>query len=336
MLMITRIPVEVSGDCWNNPAYVKNALETAPENSSIRLELRSEGPSLTALGIRSLVDNWAISKGRNLEDIQIYQWHNIVEPVPYTKILCHTRSHFFEMSRNYWVDDLASIAVGRNSRRFGLFIGRSTFARSAILYQCSSEFTHYFFVSKMVENNFNIWNLDYSTVVNLEKPNEWFTTKEIENIENWIRNSMPPSVDSMSVGDQYTTPNSYAGIHQSLLGYYNKFDIELACESYTIGNTFFPTEKSIRPIMAAKPFIVYGPKHFLARLRSMNFKTYHELWDESYDLLEGPARWHEMKKIVKSICELDKFSYDSLLAKTKEIALHNRTVLASVSREWFM
>jgi len=85
------------------------------------------------------------------------------------------------------------------------------------------------------------------------------------------------------------------------LEHYDQFVTELVAETYTIGNTFFPTEKTLRPVMAARPILVYGPKYFLSRLRDLGFETYSTCWDESYDELEGPARWQAIKKLILQI-----------------------------------
>jgi hypothetical protein len=114
------------------------------------------------------------------------------------------------------------------------------------------------------------------------------------------------------------------------LNYYDRFAIELVCETYTIGNTFFPTEKTIRPIMAGKPVLVYGPQYFLARLRTMGFQTYSTLWDETYDLYSGAERWQRIQAVMKSLNEKTQNERNQLLARVHAIALHNRQCLHNI------
>ena len=101
-------------------------------------------------------------------------------------------------------------------------------------------------------------------------------------------------------------------------------------ESYTRGITFFPTEKTVRPLMAAKPFLVYGPKNYLENLHKLGFKTYQSLWDESYDCYEGPARWNAMKLVINSIMTLYSEDRLSILQQAQKIAEYNRKHLASI------
>jgi hypothetical protein len=106
--------------------------------------------------------------------------------------------------------------------------------------------------------------------------------------------------------------------------YVDQFEIELVCESYTIGDTFFPTEKTIRPITAGKPMLVYGPKSFLARIKALGFQTYSNCWSENYDQLEGPARWQAIRLIIDSLINLNDFQRAQLMERAQATAIYNR------------
>ena len=83
--------------------------------------------------------------------------------------------------------------------------------------------------------------------------------------------------------------------------------------------------------MAAKPVLVYGPQYFLARLRTMGFQTYNDLWDESYDLYQGSERWRMIQEVIKSINEKTPEEQQQMLAKAHVIALHNRRHLHDIA-----
>jgi hypothetical protein len=144
--------------------------------------------------------------------------------------------------------------------------------------------------------------------------------KTVYNPSPWsdlVRNI--PSVDNMFVKDQY-----YGNIdtNLSLLKFYDRFQIELVAETMCAGITFFPTEKTFRPITGRRPFIVYGPMNFLSNLRELGFQTYNECWDESYDHYQGQERWNRIRSVIDAVvCN----GYDVELAK--QIAEHNRTHL---------
>jgi hypothetical protein len=133
-----------------------------------------------------------------------------------------------------------------------------------------------------------------------------------------------PSVDDMAVRDQY---QGSVDTNLSLLKFYNQFQIEIVAETMCAGTTFFPTEKTFRPMVGRRPFLVFGPTNFLNNLRELGFRTYSECWDESYDQYQDQERWNRMQSVIEDII-LN--GYNVELAK--EIAEHNRAHLTKWHR----
>jgi hypothetical protein len=70
---------------------------------------------------------------------------------------------------------------------------------------------------------------------------------------------------------------------------YESTDIEVVLETLFDDSRLHLTEKSLRPIACAQPFILAGTVGSLEYLRSYGFKTFNTIWDESYDLIEDPT-----------------------------------------------
>ena len=328
--MSETIVVEFSGDCWYNPTQFQTQLNQVPPGESVVLDMRSEGPSLQALGVTDVVDTWLRDRQQSPDSVQLYRWSNPVEFVPYRLTKCSNPSHFFFMSQNYWLDAEPVLELSARRNLFGLFIGRMTHARAVILYQCLVGKQN-IFVSKMSSPSSLPWQLNPQDEINLDCLLDWLSTNQQYRMFEWYNQCTIPSVDQMTVRDQFATPESYADTNRSLLNHYNRFDMEIVCETYTMGNTFFPTEKTIRPVMACKPMLVYGPQYFLARLRTMGFQTYHSLWDESYDFYQGAERWQAIQKVMQSISEKTPDQQQQLFEKAHEIAMHNRRRLHDIA-----
>ena len=325
------IIVEFSGDCWYNPTRFREQLNQVPLGESVILDMRSEGPSLQALGVTDIIDSWLRDRHQSPDSVQLYRWSNPVEFVPYRLVKCSNPSHFFFMSQHYWLDQQPSLDQQLCYHNlFGLFLGRITYARAVILYQCLVSKQN-IFVSKMSSPNPLPWQLNPQNEINLDSLSDWLSTNQQYRMFEWYNTCTIPSVDQMTVRDQYTTPESYADTNRSLLNHYDRFAIEIVCETYTQGNTFFPTEKTIRPIMACKPMLVYGPRYFLARLRTMGFQTYHDLWDESYDFYQGAERWQAMQIIMQSISKKTPDEQRQLIEQAHEITRHNRQQLQQIA-----
>jgi len=286
------------------------------------LDMRSEGPSLTSLGIIDTINTWLASRKQPPKTVHLLRWSNPVEFVPYHRIECSKISHFFFMSRDYWQHTDPTLEQQLQYKQpFGLFVGRLTLSRAAILYQTHGR---NLFASLMNHVQPFPWHMRPTDAQNLENISDWLSLYDQSKMFTWYDQKNVISVDDKSVRDQFATPTSYADTNASLLQHYHNFAVEIVCETYTLGNTFFPTEKTIRPIMAAKPIMVYGPKYYLSRLRGLGFKTYHSIWDESYDLYQGPERWRLMRQSMNTLLECGRDSQQKILAQAHDIAVFNR------------
>ena len=100
--MTEPIAIEFSGDCWNNPIQFQQQLDQHPPGETLVLDLRSEGPSLSSLGITKAINAWLLARKQTPDTVQLLGWSNPVEFVPYQRVKCSKISHFFFMVRDYW------------------------------------------------------------------------------------------------------------------------------------------------------------------------------------------------------------------------------------------
>jgi hypothetical protein len=312
--MIT-IPVRVCGDSWVNPDEVNTLLKNSNITQFVVLDFQAEGPSLYALGIVDCIEACCRATGRNPNTISLTNISNQVEELPYKNLNLHRRSHFFNMSKNYWINDLVS---NSHEFKFGFFLGRRTIARAKMLYDLWHSYQSQALLSCMKTPVPLPWTLT-TNIPDVESVSSW--VDNIEEFTAWWNQCPVNSIDNHHVQDQYV---QNPVTNRDILAHYHRFDVELVAESYTLGNTFFPTEKTVRPIMSAKPFIVYGPKLFLQRLKNMGFKTYSDFWNEDYDYLEGPARWQAIKNLLKTV---------QYTEELQTVANYNRSYLAGLIKQ---
>jgi hypothetical protein len=206
------------------------------------------------------------------------------------------RPHFFnpDSFQKYFISQRP---INSGSKLFALFVGCHTPDRAQMVQDVYSYYLEYFFISIM-----------RNTLPNLVWPSH------IWNLG---------SVDNLTVQDQY---RSKINSNLSLLAFYDQFQIELVAESITRGPSFFPTEKTVRPIIGGRPFMTFAPKNFLKNLRQMGFRTFDTVWSEEYDSLEGPDRWvaiqHNIRLIIRN-------GYDCKLAQ--DIVNYNYQHLGKVN-----
>jgi len=87
------------------------------------------------------------------------------------------------------------------------------------------------------------------------------------------------------------------------------------------------TEKTYKALIS-QPFIIVGQYGHLKKLREWGFKTYPELFDESYDLIENPKeRIDFIINEVERVCNMDKNElekiYNSVIWKVE----HNKKIM---------
>lgn len=105
--------------------------------------------------------------------------------------------------------------------------------------------------------------------------------------------------------------------------------ISLIAETLDDERIFFPTEKTGKPMMCNKPFIVLGSKHFLKNLRKIGFKTFHPIIDESYDEIDDVIE--RTKLAFQSFLELQKQDQIMVRLHLKDILDHNEQCMRDKS-----
>jgi hypothetical protein len=91
------------------------------------------------------------------------------------------------------------------------------------------------------------------------------------------------------------------------------------------------TEKTYRAL-ALHPVLIVGNMRTLSYLRSAGFKTFPEMFDESYDEIEND--FERMKFVLeefKRLCNMDKSELHKLYVKCLPAIKHNQKILLEVN-----
>jgi hypothetical protein len=84
------------------------------------------------------------------------------------------------------------------------------------------------------------------------------------------------------------------------------------------------SEKTLKPILVKRPFIMVGPVGTLAHLRELGFKTFSNWWDEGYDSITDHSKRLEMiYKIIESINDMPLDDLNTLLEDMNSVLEHN-------------
>jgi len=297
---MTEIPLHTSGDVWLNKHATIENIRNVPPTELVIFNTLFEGISLKASGILQVVDNWVLSTGRDPSTVQ-FDTPNQFEKINY-RFANYIRpgAHFFKTSLVKYHKEYTE--VNQQGKMFGLFLGRYTQMRNSIADHVVTAHKPNFLISIMKSDRLG--------------SNDWWAPA-VEAIG---------SLDNMMVDHQY---DKNYNTNQSLLNFYNDFQIEFVVETITAGESFFPTEKSVRPIMGSKPFLTYATIDFLRNFKELGFRTFSELWSEDYDQFEGFERWARMTLLVANIIE---HGYDCDLAN--KIVQYNYNHLQKIMKSY--
>ena len=91
----------------------------------------------------------------------------------------------------------------------------------------------------------------------------------------------------------------------------------------TIHNDFAMfSEKEAKPIIAKRPFVIFGSAGHLKALRSLGYKTFDPVIDESYDqILDKHTRW---TKVFESMRDLSLKDPTRVYSNLRTVLEHNK------------
>ena len=97
----------------------------------------------------------------------------------------------------------------------------------------------------------------------------------------------------------------------------------LVTETVATGRRHHLTEKTFKPIAMGMPFVIVGTQGSLRYLRSYGFKTFGDLWDESYD--DEPDDSKRIEKIAHTLKLLDDLGEyrQAIFDSAQDIIQHN-------------
>lgn len=308
---------------WNIEFLIVDVINEFRQHGSVTIDLNSEGPDNSELGLYKLLDyvcdNYGIAK--NLITIKT---RNLLEQHPEYQI---------QISEPLYVKDAQAFAKNNdfthkdfnNIKHFGLFVGRSNWQRlwvSAELFSKYCDQTLQTFLYNP-NNDFHKAHLGFDRLIN-----ELQGQCDFESLTKLV--SASPVV--------IETVNEFpiiAPAHFNIAKIYHRFLIEIVCETYTSGSSFYPTEKTWRPLVCKTPFITQGPVDFLKNLRKLGFKTFSAWWDESYD---EDGQILGTKRILNNIKRLSKMTnaeLQSMYNDMKPTLEHNYVVMLEMNSKSF-
>ena len=106
---------------------------------------------------------------------------------------------------------------------------------------------------------------------------------------------------------------------------YQSTAIQIVAETLFETEKIYLTEKTFQPIVAGQPFLTLSAPGTLATLRNYGFKTFSDVWDESYDTItDHDQRMQAVIVQLENLTQLSQDKFTALYEKCLAICEHNR------------
>jgi hypothetical protein len=142
--------------------------------------------------------------------------------------------------------------------------------------------------------------------------------------------------------DENYNEQTYAQSHNSILKYYLNSFLQIVCETKfekekeIYIESVFISEKTFRALAFPRPFIIVGQKGLLKSLKKLGFKTFENIFDESYDNIENnEERFNKIKNIILDISKKSINELKEILISCEEIFIHNQKQILFLENEYF-
>lgn len=226
---------------------------------------------------------------------------------------------WFETSRFFYKDYLPEILTRIHHKRtkpryFDILLGRKKLHRDRIYSYVKSNLDEDSYVMRYfntttetkIADDYDVW-ISERQGLKIDKPLEW----TVDRVSYYGHNMSVSQVIPISV--------------------YNKTAYSVIAETNWASYYKFFTEKTAKPIIAKRLFIMIAGQGYLQTLRDIGFKTFDGIIDESYDTITDDLyRWEAAGKQMKWLCEQDQYE---ILQQIQPIVDHNFNVM--MSKDWY-
>jgi hypothetical protein len=104
--------------------------------------------------------------------------------------------------------------------------------------------------------------------------------------------------------------------------------VSVVTETFFHREEIHMTEKIYKAIAWQHPFVLVSTPGSLAYLKSTGFRTFHDFWDESYDLeMDHTVRMNKIIDVLTYIASWDRDAQVKFLTDVQPIIQHNASLL---------
>ena len=289
---------------WNRDEFI-DFLATN-QGQPIEIDTSSEGPCLDTIGVYRLLEQFkytdvVISTWNLLEHHKTFQIKQL-HPFYYFKIFGSTYEKYHTWTK---------------SKIFGCFYNRPLWYRIGLAATLQQNYSDDSVINVRCSANDN----DNRMLFEVQKLFEMHTDSFVDFAN--VFKTWPIQLEPVDTYGFCNTPD-----HTSQLAeFYNDLLIDIVAETWVTGRTFYPTEKTVRPMLLKKPFIIMGSRNYLDYLHQMGFKTFNDFWDEDYDGYDNQDRYIKILKLIDDLSKKSPAELQQMYQGMQHVLDHNYNLL---------
>jgi hypothetical protein len=301
----------VNDKFWNQFEFIKYLV--ANQHKVIELDIVSEAIDLENLGVYKLLDLF------EFEQVIINTWNPLEKHSQYKinfqgPTFCFTKNNYNGLK--YVVDIDPKLHRWNQQKIFMCLYGRPTAGRLALAGELNKKYSNQSIIHFSCDTSDNsLTQFEFDKLLSYDIHSVKSAAKLLEYL---------PILQSSR--DRYTQFNGY-DYADPLTALYKNIFVDVVGETHVMGRTFFPTDKTTRPILLKKPFITFASRNHMAYLRQMGFHTFQEYWDEDYDGFETKDRLLRMYQVINNLASLPIDQLADIYQKMQPILDHNYSLL---------
>ena len=279
------------------------------QQKEIRLRLDPEAICLYNLGLYDILD--------------CFEFKN-VEILTQNSIESHNKYKIIKKNSFNWFEQIPvidpNLHTWNKNKIFYCLFGRPTASRLGL---CSHLYKNYKNKSHL---HFSA-TTDQDELIQIEL--DKLLTYDVSCIEpvGTLINQLPLLLSSSEL---YTATDGY-NFNDPLTQFYKDIFVDILAESHVAGTTFYPTEKTARPMWLKKPFIIFASKNYLDYLHQMGFRTFADFWPEHYDGYEGRDRYTMVLQLIDFLATKTNEELEQMYLDMQYTLDHNYNLLSTQS-----
>lgn len=300
---------------WNPEYRAIEIIEELHKTGQAQIGIDGEGSDCSTLGLYNLLDTICEKFNFDPQTITIYTCNQLETHDRY-RIVKHPPL-YIPSGQTFARQHPAQDKNWSNIRHFGIFIGRSSWQR---LWLASHLWKHY---GKQTELTYH-----YDSAVDYHRTHLSFDELAYQ---LGIGTAVDVAADFMrQLPIKNETIDSYPILtpaHFAISKLYPNFFVEIVCETFLSGESFYPTEKTWRPFINRTPFLMLGSRNFLRNLKRLGFRTFSQWWDEGYDedagLDNGRLTINNIQDTIARLSAMPALELESMYNDMKGTLDHN-------------